>query len=143
MECDCTKCKAGNEEEAQAMAITRAKAKLKSPLDWEDQRKVREKVTNKLDALPEEMGVQSGVGQFNSEAFYEELFNTPLQVTLGQFLDTAPLFKQRMMSRLGKNPTVGQNAQSYGLEPADVDFSIPMVKVEYNQTIFEDVLLDS
>ena len=39
LECDCLDCQ---QPEANAMALTRSKAKLKPPIDWEDQKEIHD-----------------------------------------------------------------------------------------------------
>ena len=48
MQCDCSDCQ---QPKIDAMAITRAKSKPRPPIDWEDQKAIREDV---LDAVQKE-----------------------------------------------------------------------------------------
>ena len=43
--CDCSKC---DNQDLEVLAVTRSKAKLKSPLDWEEQKDVRDEVTEEI-----------------------------------------------------------------------------------------------
>ena len=65
-----------------------------------------------------------------------------LTVTLGQLLDTAPLFKERMLRRLKPQLVLVFDPIVCGIEPTDVDFHVPIIQVEFQDKLFSNVLLD-
>ena len=128
--------------ETAAMAVTRAKAKLQGPLDWDDQRKIRVKVTEKIQKEQKEKEKVSDKDDQKMDDFFQELLNTPMHITIGQLLDTVPLFKEKMMQKLGKNHVEVKVSEVYGLEPEDVDFTIPTITVDFQGDQIGGVLLD-
>ena len=128
--------------ETAAMAVTRAKAKLQSPLDWDDQRKIRVKVTEKIQKEQKEKEKVSDKDDQRIDDFFQELLNTPMHITIGQLLDTVPLFKEKMMQKLGKNHIEVKVSEVYGLEAEDVDFTIPTITVDFQGDKIDGVLLD-
>ena len=73
---------------------------------------------------------------------------TPMTFTLDQLLSLTPIFRDKFYSvaRNSSPPLVlqkfQQNVDTYQVHPEDVDFTMPTVKVEWNDGVYEDVLLD-
>lgn len=153
-ECDCHQC---SSKEPKAFVVTRSKAKLKSPLDWEDQKDVRDEAADKIvkaqdsDSSTNERlkTVKNEEGKKQkSEALFQELLNTPMNFTLDQLLSLVPIFRDRFYSATRKSKLLEvlkeleQNVGSYQINPDDVDFTVPTVELEFDGQIFLDVLLD-
>ena len=75
-----------NLPDGEAMAVTRLKAKLKSPLNWFDQQHVREEVRERLYKQKEPAPSNSSSTPDDEDDFFQELMSVPLTVTLGQLL---------------------------------------------------------
>ena len=133
-----------NPLDGEVMAVTRSKAKLKSPLNWSDQQQVREEVRERLSKERESVPSSSSIPPIadDDDDFFHELMTIPLTVTLGQLLDTVPLFKEWMLCRLKPQPVLVADPAVCGLEPADVDFRVPIIQVEFQSKLFSNVLLD-
>lgn len=75
-----------NDTAIEALIVTRPKEKLKSSLDWKEQRKVCEKVTYKVQNI-QKIDKKFYFAEDNQllklkNAFFDELLHTPLQFTL-------------------------------------------------------------
>ncbi|MCO5613387.1 hypothetical protein L7F22_067663 [Adiantum nelumboides] len=93
------------EQESEVMAVTRSKAKLKSPLDWEEQKDIREEVTEEILNDQKEEGKHKRKKRMvekeeqeedKSEALFKEMLNSPLTFTLDQLLSLVPMFRDRI-----------------------------------------------
>ncbi|MCO5600240.1 hypothetical protein L7F22_054350 [Adiantum nelumboides] len=152
--CDCSECV---EQESEAMAVTRSKAKLKSPLDWEEQKDIREEVTEEILNDQKEEGKHKRKKRMvekeeqeedKSEALFKEMLNSPLTFTLDQLLSLVPMFRDRMYSTIlksrisGDRPLFEQSVCSALISPEDVDFQVPTVSLEFDSRKFSSVFLD-
>ncbi|MCO5612765.1 hypothetical protein L7F22_067035 [Adiantum nelumboides] len=139
------------------MAVTRSKAKLKSPLDWEEQKDVREEVTEEILNDQKEEGKHKRKKRMvekeeqeedKSEALFKEMLNSPLTFTLDQLLSLVPMFRDRMYSTIlksrisGDRPLFEQSVCSALISPEDVDFQVPTVPLEFDSRKFSSVFLD-
>ena len=131
--------------------MTRSKAKLIPPIDWEQQNDTREltreavqneqakyvdkKSKKKEKEVKDEVKVEGKL-----EELFQELMTTPTNFTLDQLLSLVPIFKDRFLSatrQISAGPVVKQledDVEAYQIFPRDVNFTIPTVKVEWNGT---------
>ena len=153
-ECDCSQCKPSDPE---VLAVTLSKAKLKPPLDWEEQKEIRNEVIEEVEKSEDEemtsirknnQAKRMESSEMTSGALFEVLLNTPMHFTLDQLLSLVPIFRDRLYSVTRRSAVpklqsaLKENAESYQISPDDVDFTIPTVQLEFDGRIFSDVLLD-
>ncbi|KAH7423568.1 hypothetical protein KP509_12G061500 [Ceratopteris richardii] len=79
--------------------------------------------------------------------WFDEIISSPLQLSLDQLLSLVPVFREKLLRKLLGNhaeleirsiPSISANS----IDPADVDFVVPVIQVQYNQRRFAEVLLD-
>ena len=88
-------------------SYTLSKAKLKPPLDWEEQKDIREEVTEEILNDQKDEGKHKRKKRMvdkeeqeegKSEALFKEMLNSPLTFTLDQLLSLVPMFRDQMYS---------------------------------------------
>lgn len=154
LDCDYSQCRLG---EAKVLAITRSKAKLKAPLDWEEQKEIRNEVIEEVEksgdqdvtSMRKTKELKKGENsEITSGALFNELLNTPMHFTLDQLLSLVPIFRDKLYSvtRMSNVPEIQsalkEKAESYQISSDDVDFTIPTVQLEFDGRTISDVLLD-
>ena len=79
---------------------------------------------------------------------FDALVNANIQISLEQLLNMVPAFREQLFEKLQKercrnNQISGTLAlDTLRVNPQDVDFKVPTIKVEFDGRIFEEVLLD-
>ncbi|KAI5065377.1 hypothetical protein GOP47_0020072 [Adiantum capillus-veneris] len=94
---------------------TRSKAMLKPPLDWEEQKEIRDEVAKDLMEKDQQQSKlkskEKGVKKEEKErermdAFSEELTNSSIHFTLDQLLSLVPIFRDRLYTVMRRTKTV-------------------------------------
>ncbi|KAI5080469.1 hypothetical protein GOP47_0003652 [Adiantum capillus-veneris] len=111
-EYDCSKCL---QEEVDVLVTTRSKAKLKPPLDWEEQKEIRDGVAEDLMEKDQQQSnlklKEKGVKKEEKErermdALFKELTNSCIHFTLYQLFSLVPIFRDRLYTVMRRTKTV-------------------------------------
>ena len=172
VECDCLECQKEDnilEEPAAVLAVTRSgkqnqkdqkikEGMFKDPTVWEDQRKVRmgflkEIQKQQSQEKPEQITeavfvpVSGNVGdlqqkQRKSVETKGSLLLTKTMISLDQILSLVPEFKKQILFNLAQDDGVIIQSAVCNVEPEDVDYKVPRIKVLYEQEEITGTLVD-
>lgn len=163
-DCDCAQCQimiqdSENQGDVPILAVTRSKGKGKAPIVWEDQEKIRRKVSQKLERKQpqisefepelqssesdEEKVIPPKLEDWENQV-YEELIQTNVQLKMEQLLRLVPAFRQQLKKKL----TEGSQQEVYAAEVhpieqmEDVDYTVPTIEAEFAGKSIQGILVD-